>query len=405
MLNRLFIVVCLLPKVLLAQKAPNTLPENNPIKDTARQRDLLDVARSVIHINPKKIREERERKVYFSILPFGDVPGGTGRALMTSTTVGMYLGSKATTNKSSATFAPYWNFKKRFGLPLRTNIWLPNNKWYIQGDIRFLKYPQYTWGIGNDEDFNNKILVNYYYIRFYQAALKRITPHFYIGAGYRLDYRFNINSDDTARSLKFFTGYDYGTGSQSFASGVTLNLLYDTRNKDIYPFPGWYANLVYRVDPFFLGNSSNWHSLNIDVRKYFSLNRLKPNQQNTLAFWTYFWTTLNNGVPYLDLPSTGWDSYNRSARGVDQNRYRGKSLFYFETEYRRDITRDGLLGFVIFGNVNTVSGNGSLFSVLHPAGGTGIRIKFSKVSNTNLGIDVGVSKGYQAIIVNLSEAF
>ncbi len=405
MLNRLFIFLCLLPKILPAQKAPNILPENNPMKDTSRQRDLLDVVKTIIHINPKKVREERERKIYFSILPFGDAPGGTGRALVTSTTVGIYLGSKQTTHKSTGTFAPYWNFKGRFGLPLRTNVWLPGNTWLIQGDVRLLVYPQHTWGIGNTPDNNDKVLVSYNYIRFHQAALKRITPHFYIGPGYRLDYRFNIRTDDTARDLKTFTGYNYGTGKHSFSSGVTLNVLYDTRNRDIEPFPGWYGNLVYRINPSFLGNNEYWHSLYFDVRKYFALNPLKRNQQNTLAFWSYFWTVLDNGVPYLDLPSTGWDAYNRSARGIDQNRYRGKSLFYLEGEYRRDLTRDGLLGFVVFSNVNTVAGSGNFFSSWHPAAGTGIRIKFSKVSNTNLGIDVGFSKGYQAVIINLSEAF
>lgn len=154
-----------------------------------------------------------------------------------------------------------------------------------------------------------------------------------------------------------------------------MNLLYDTRNNSINPLPGSYANLVYRVNPTFLGSNNNWHSLYADVRKYASLNKALPNQQNTLAFWSYFWAVLNNGAPYLDLPSTGWDPYNRSVRGIDQNRYRGKSLFYFESEYRRDITDNGLLNFVLFTNVNTVSGSGSLFTSWHPAAGSGLRIK------------------------------
>jgi hypothetical protein len=80
-------------------------------------------------------------------------------------------------------------------------------------------------------------------------------------------------------------------------------------------------------------------------------------------------------------------------------------LFYFESEYRRDISHDGLLGFVIFGNVNTVSGSGNLFTSWHPAAGTGLRIKFNKGSNTNLGVDWGFSKGYNTFIINLGEAF
>ena len=135
------------------------------------------------------------------------------------------------------------------------------------------------------------------------------------------------------------------------------------------------------------------------------MNKARPNQQNTLAFWSYFWTALDRKTPYLDLPSTGWDPYNRSARGIDQNRYRGRTLVYLESEYRRDITRNGLLGFVVFGNVNTVSGSNELFNSWRPAAGTGLRIKFNKGSNTNIGIDYGVSKHYQTVMFNLGEAF
>jgi hypothetical protein len=114
---------------------------------------------------------------------------------------------------------------------------------------------------------------------------------------------------------------------------------------------------------------------------------------------------LGSNAPYLDLPSVGWDLYNRSGRGMDQNRYRGKSLIYLESEYRRDITENGLFGFVVFANINSVSGSGTLFTSWHPAAGTGLRIKFNKGSNTNIGIDYGISKGYNAFILNLGEAF
>src|SRR5690606_11718816 len=102
---------------------------------------------------------------------------------------------RRTTNISTASFAPYWNFGARIGLPLRTSIWLPENSWTIQGDTRFLVYPQYTWGLG-DRAADRRSFVNYKYIRFYQTALKRIKPYLYAGLGYNLDYHFNIKSDE-----------------------------------------------------------------------------------------------------------------------------------------------------------------------------------------------------------------
>jgi hypothetical protein len=84
----------------------------------------------------------------------------------------------------------------------------------------------------------------------------------------------------------------------------------------------------------------------------------------------------------------------------------GKSLFYLETEYRKDITKDGLFGFVVFANLNTVTEQVShQFAYIHPAGGGGLRIKFNKHSGSNIGIDYGMSKGYHAIYFNLGETF
>ena len=401
----LFACLFLLPAAVVAQKAPDLIPQNNTIEDTAKQTDLLDVSRDWLHIHLKPHKERPENKIYFTFLPLSNTPTGSGNALVTSTTANIYLGPKSTTFISSANFAPYLNFRGRFGLPVRSSIWTKNNTWNIQGDIRFLVYPQNTWGLGDTNSYKNRTLIDYRYIRFYQAALKRIRPHLFVGLGYDLDYRFNIVSDDTSINLKQFTGYAYGTSGHSVSSGVTLNVLYDTRNKDIYPFPGFYANIVYRLNPVFLGNTNYWSSLLIDVRKYIPLNPSKRSQQNTLAFWSYYWTALNNGTPYLDLPSTGWDEYNRSARGFDQNRYRGKSLFYFETEYRRDLRADGLFGFVVYSNVNTVSGTGTMFKTYHPGGGAGLRVKFSKASNTNFGMDYGMSKNYETVNFSFSEAF
>jgi hypothetical protein len=406
-ISRIYIVLILWasPSLLLAQNAPDLNPENNVLRDTAHEKDLMDVYQKWFGLPPKPKNPHPEDKVYFTLNPLANAPTSSGNAFVTSTTANVYLGPSSTTFLSTANFAPYFNFNRRFGLPLRSSIWLKDNSWNIQGDIRFLVYPQYTWGLGTSHTLEEKEWVNYKYIRFYQAVLKRVGPHLYAGLGYDLDYHFNIGSDSGVNLVEF-TGYPYGLSGNSLSSGLTLNLLYDTRNRNIYPFPGTYLNIVYRVNPGFLGNTNSWQSVFIDLRKYFELNTAaKPSQQNLLAFWSFLWANFYNTTPYLDLPSTGWDEYNRSARGFDQNRYRGKSLYYLEAEYRRDITNNGLFGFVVFSNINTVSGSGTMFTSWHPAGGTGLRIKLSKATNSNFALDYAFSKGYRTVLFNFSETF
>jgi len=403
------LLFCLLPVTLFAQniyKSPDTTYFS---PDTVPQKDVIDIIRSVFKISKEKPRpaDPVEKKFYFSFLPVSSSMDGPGKALITSTTLGFYLGLKATTNISSISFTPYFNFTGRYGLPIRSNIWLNNDTWLIQGDTRVLVYPTYTWGLNGNEPESDKFLLNYKYARFYQSALKQITPYFFAGIGYDFDSYVDLDiTSPNNGAFRDYSGYKYGTTADgnSFSSGPTVNLLYDTRNNSLNPVPGFYTNIIYRLSTVPFGSNNNWQSLYIDLRKYVSITNSGP--KNILAFWSYYWTSLTPGTPYLDLPSIGMDPNQRSGRGIEQSRYRGQRLFYFETEYRRDITANGLLGFVIFSNINsTTQSNSNRFEYWHPAGGTGLRIKFNKKSNTNIALDYGFSKNYQTVLINLGEAF
>src|SRR5258708_19921822 len=212
----------------------------------------------------------------------------------------------------------------------------------------------------------------------YASVLKRIRPYLLAGFGYDLDYHIHIRPEVDSLDLQKFTGYKYGTGknSNSFSEGPTLNLLYDTRNNSINPLPGAYFNMVYRVNLKFLGSNTDWHSLYLDARKYISFSK---KGQNVLALWSYFWTTMGSNPPYFNLPAIGTEPYQRSGRGFYPMRYMGKSLFYLETEYRRDITQDGLFGFVGFTNLNTQTDPASPgCALLHPPVADCPRLKFYK---------------------------
>jgi hypothetical protein len=372
--------------------------------DDGRQRDLIDVGKDWLHIRPRPARPGR-RPVYFSVLPSGS-PAGNANLFITSTTAAFYAGARANTFLSTVTFAPYITINNRIGFTLKSNLWSNGNGWDVLGDLRFLHYPQYTWGLGGNISENRRMLIDYKYVRFYQTFLKQLKPYLFAGFGVLIDDHFDMDTKGDSNALEIFSRYRYGTGvsEESLSAGVSVNLLYDGRRNTIDPLPGFYGNLVYRANPVITGSSYAWHSLYADVRKYIPFSRVG---QNMLAFWLFYWTALNNHTPYLDLPSVGWDPYQqRSGRGFDQNRYRGKGLLYGEAEYRRDITANGLLGFVLFANVNSIKEPvSSNFAYLHPAAGGGLRIKFNKHSHTNISLDYGVSSDYSAFYLNLGETF
>ena len=404
----LVVFCCCLSFCLLAQNPTGTLvPPEKLVTDTSGKRDIIGVGVKLLHIHIKKTPKVQGRRVYYSFIPLGaPVPAG-GEALVTATNAAFDLGEDSKTFLSNVTFSPSTNLKGEWNLPLHSNIWSPGNKWNFSGDYRITFSPQYTWGLGGNTAPSDKILVRYTYVRFYQNALRRIShkPYLFAGMGYNLDYHINIHTTNDSVTLAKFTGYKYGTGqfTNSFSSGLTLNLLYDSRTNEINPLPGWYYNIVLRVNPKFLGSEDNWYSLYFDARKYISFDRFET---NTLAFWSYLWTTMSSNSPYLDLPAITWDANQRSGRGFYPSRYTGRTLFDFETEYRRSITSDELLGFVVFMNMNTVTEPGTHnFAYLHAAAGTGLRVKFNKHSGTNVGMDVAASKGYWAVYFSLGEAF
>jgi hypothetical protein len=403
-------VFCIMPLCLLSQIVKidsNSAPTQNDKNiskskaDTAILKDLEEIIVAKFHIKPKKLPKNGKKKVYFSLIPVSStVPRGS-QASLSSTNGAFYLGERKYTSISNITFSPYPSFDGRFTVPFSTNIWLNKNTWKIVGETRFLISPQDSWGLGGNTPQNHRVYVHYNYLRLNQTVFKKIAPDFFVGVGYNLDDHFHIRTaNDTLRK---FTNYDYGTGRNSFSLGLTFNLLYDSRDNSINPLSGWLANFIYRNNSFLPGSNTDFQSVYIDVRKYipFSLK-----QQNVLAFWSYYWTILGGNPPYLDLPSIGWDMNTNSGRGFEQNRYRGKGLFYLESEYRHDLTNNGLLGYVLFANLHSVTEYpGGQFSYWHPAAGLGLRIKLDKISRTNICIDYAFSKSHNGIYLNLGERF
>lgn len=400
----LFIV----PIVTYAQVKPDSVMVSKPNRDTCKQRDLIDVAAKLLKINLTEQEDTTDHKFNFNLLPLStEVPGG-GKALVTSVTASFYLGKRNNTRLSEIWFVPYIDFDGRYGLPIRSYLWLKENKWILRGDMRIMQNPEYTWGLPKEGIYpDTGILINKSFYRMYQNLLKEVHKNLFLGLGYNLDIHSQIKSATPGQSLNGYTGYPYGTaeGTTTVSSGLNLNLLYDTRSNSTNPDGGTYFDVEYRTNPVFLGSDSWWHSLYIDGRKYINFNRDKE-KKNMLALWSYYWTAFGSNPPYFDLPAIGGETFNTSGRGFQIGQIRAKSIFYLEAEYRRDITRDGLLGFTVFSNINSAgSFNRELFRKWEVAAGLGLRIKLDKSSATNISIDYAISKHYSGVYLTIGEFF
>jgi len=417
-LKRIFLLIAL--SRFLPSLAQNTKPDLLLTKpDSAvvyrnrlrlfRGHEPVDVYDIINHFfrQQKDIRRDTSKiktgKFYASLLPSVEYTLQTGFAGALNGNLAFYTSNHELANISSIYAVAKYTQNKQFILPVQANIWTKGNRYNIQTDWHFEKFPQQTYGLGGLTTEADGYQIDYDYIRFYQTLYKTIFTDFYLGAGFDFDYFFNISEVDPPKGDT--TDFDkYGLSSKEVSSGLTLNVLYDERRNSINPQQGYFANIVYRTNYKFLGSDTSWQSLLLDLRKY---QNFPASSKNMLAFWTYDWFTLSGKPPYLNLPSTASDTYNNFGRGYIQGRFRGRDLLYLETEYRFGITPNGFIGGVVFANVQSYTEETTnRFEAVLPGWGAGIRIKLNKFSRTNLAVDYGFGlHGSHGIFANLGEVF
>jgi hypothetical protein len=372
-------------------------------EDTLRQKDLYDVISSVF--NKHKATENKATvigtKPVFSVLPAIGYTLQTKLAVTLSGNIAFRIapGSRISTISSNSAYTQ----RKQVIIPVQSNIWTADDKYNFIGDFKFYEYPQSTFGLGSNSSVKNENPMDYTLFRFYETVLKQVAGNFYAGVGFIYDRHFDItekgNPDGSISDYAL-----YGAQSSTTSSGITLNVLIDMRNNSLNPTKGFYAAILFRDNKKFLGSTSSWKSLVVDVRKYY---RLPASSDNVIAFWSYNWLVLNGKPPYLDLPANTWDQYNGTGRGYIQGRFRGSQMVYLESEYRYKITKNGLLGGVAFINAESFSGTpGTSLQTVQPGYGAGLRIKLNKVSKTNIAIDYGFGNhGSKGIFVTVGEIF
>ena len=366
-------------------------------------KDVLDLLRKKGKTFDKADSNNIRKKPRFTVVPFVGYTLQTRLAAIVAGNVAFYSDQNALTNQSAISISMSYSQNNQIILPILSNIWTKRNKFNLLGNWRFYKYPEQTFGLGGNSKTGNKVKIDYNYFLFREAVLKKLhRSAYYAGIGYNLSYHTQIKQITSTSGA--ITDFDrYGRTASSISSGISGHFIFDNRGNTINPPKGSYVNFTGYAYSKILGSNDDWQSLILDMRKYISVGRAK----NVFAVWSYAWFTYGGKVPYLDLPSTGWDAYSNTGRGYIQSRFKGKNLLYLEAEYRFRITKNGILGGVLFGNAQSVSDwPGNKFTVISPAGGAGLRIKLNKHSGTNLAIDYGIGmNGSGGLFLNVGEVF
>lgn len=398
---RILLLALFIPFCLLAQTPWRYAPLDS-------LRDLTEIVNHLLNKDGNEdIAARKKHQIQVGVFPAIGYTLQTGFAAVVSANAVIY--KKHRTAKDSTSLPSIvaaslsYSQKRQIIVPLQAVLYFNNNKTILVSDWRYLKYPTYTYGLGMGTSPQDSTLLNFQYFKFHTSLLFEVKPQIFIGAGYSLDYFWHISQVYKKPGIE--SDFEkYGYGATSLSSGISFNLLRDTRDNSINAYKGSYANLLLIPRFQFLGSDNFWTSLLLEYRTYM---RFPNNSNNILAFWSYNWFTLSGTPPYLMLPSTGWDKTFNTGRGYIQGRFRSNNMLDAEAEYRVPLTRNGLFGMVLFTNFESLSNIDTWhFTSIAPAGGLGLRIKLNKFSRTNIAIDYGWGRqGSKGFFVNLGEAF
>ena len=391
----------LIPTCIFAQTGWRYVP-------TDSLKDLTDVIHRLLKRDTLPETFERKKQhIQIGVFPAVGYTLQTGFAAVISANAVIYKrhhpAKDSTSLPSSIAASISYSQYNQIIAPMQAVLYFNNNHTILVSDWRFLKYPSYTYGLGMYTSPSDQDQLNFQYLKFHQSVLLQVHPNMYLGAGYALDYFWDIEEVNPipTNPTSFKT---YGTTPTSVSSGISFNFLYDTRDNPINAYKGTYTNILLIPRVQILGSDNNWTSLLLEWRGYW---RFPSNSNNIFALWSYNWFTLSGTAPYLMLPSTGWDQTFNTGRGYIQGRFRSNNMLDAETEYRIQLTRNGLLGMVVFANFESFSNiNTWVFPSIAPAGGLGLRFKLNKYSRTNIAIDYGWGRqGSHGFFVNLGEVF
>ena len=166
--------------------------------------------------------------------------------------------------------------------------------------------------------------------------------------------------------------------------------------------------LSYKINPSFLGSDQSSSTLLLDYRHYINLNEQR--KRHLVAFWAYGNFLVSGNLPYMNLPSLGWDMFGRTGRGYAQGRFRGENMVYSEVEYRFPLQRSKeTFGGTVFVNANSFSSkynSEKLFEQVNPGYGLGLRVMINKENRTIISADYGFGRsGNSGFYLNINESF
>jgi hypothetical protein len=417
---------------IVMKSSAEIIPDTTKTKEAVKQKDCKQ--EQIGDLFRKKDKKPRPPEK-FSALLYPNISSNPSNGFLFGAggVFGWYFNPMNFTKVSGGVISVAVTTKRQLITFIKTNTYTSHDRFFLQGDWRFYIYSQPTFGLGTNspdtatlpptiswmgadtKNYDGEYPMKYNYVMLHEIVNYKLVKDFYVGLGYQLDYYYAIkdqllNTDtvpvQATPHYAYSKQHNFDTAKYAI-SGVSLNVVYDSRDNLINPYKGIYANLNYRYNFEFLGSSQDESSLWLEFRTYIGVSGKNP--RHLVAFWLFGDFMISGYLPYLTLPYLGEDQRARSGRGYINSRFRGEDIVYGEVEYRFPISPcTRILGGVLFVNATTTSNHDrgiGLFAYVQPAVGIGLRVMINKYFRTNINFDFAIGRQSKGFYLNGQETF
>ena len=295
------------------------------------------------------------------------------------------------TRPSSEQLYAAYTTKQQFRAFVSTDRWSAKNRWGLNGQLEYTRFPQPFYGVGIDTPESAE---EWYEARSTTGTLmvrRRVVGAVFGQAGYRFSTT-SIHDAEPGGEVESgqLLGMDGGLTSQ-----LTSGLAFDSRDNIFAPATGTFAQVTGAWADEALGSDYAFGRYIGDARTYVRLGA------GVLAAQAYVEAS-SGSVPFDQLAMLGSGSV---MRGYVRGRYRDRSLAAAQLEYRLTLVgRFGMAGFAGAGTVApSLAEVGS--STLLPSFGVGARWLLLPKQRTTVRVDYAMGKGSSGLYIAFNEAF
>jgi len=274
-------------------------------------------------------------------------------------------------------------------------IFSPQEKYMLTGNIRVQSFPSLFFGIGQDTPKSNEEEFSYSQILIEPLLLKNMfRKYLFFGGGIR--YNRISNLDATPDGLLSLSEQVGARGSTS--TGLQLAMIYDSRDNILNASKGTFIGITHGFYGSYLGGNQEYQLTRFDFRHY-----MQPFNNPSSILGIQFISHFSHGdTPFLDMGRLGG---HEIMRGYFEGRYTERHLIATQVEWRQKLTdRWGIVGFAGVGGV-APSINEFKIKNLRPSLGVGVRFLIDKEENLNLRLDYGFGNEKSNYYFKIAESF